>query len=540
MWAQVSQRGNIRGDGEYPAVVFIGFAMDRSLDEARTPNNPVIIMNRVARSLRCLAPSLLALACAGALAAEVDADLRPLAATEGSVDVLIVLQAKAPKQLLRTTTDAAQRRRELVEMLRATAETSQQDLVSWLDGNGIAYRSYWIVNMIQASLTQAQLDVLAARDDVARIAGNRPLHLATPASADDSVRMDLPMAPTAIEWGVTRVHAPEVWATGIRGQGVVVAGQDTGIQWDHPAIKAKYRGWQGSSADHNRNWHDAIHVGGSSCGANAAAPCDDHGHGTHTVGSIVGDDGGTNRIGVAPDARWIGCRNMNSGDGTPATYIECTQWFIAPTDSSGANPDPDAAPDIVNNSWGCIPSEGCTTGQEIRAAVENIVDAGILFVVAAGNDGGSCGTIADAPAMYDISFTVGGVNSSGTMYGSSSRGPVAGLAMNKPDLIAPAVQVRSAVPGNGYGQMTGTSMASPHAAGVAALLMSVNPALRGQPDAVAAILRSTTVPITTTSQVCGGIPATTFPNPVQGYGEIDAWRAFRVAETIFKTDFDSP
>src|SRR5690606_33582570 len=118
-------------------------------------------------------------------------------------------------------------------------------------------------------------------------------------------------APLAIEWGVNKVRAPLVWAAGFTGQGIVIAGQDTGIRWTHNAIKAKYRGWNGSSADHNHNWHDAIHVTGSSCGADAMAPCDDNGHGSHTIGTMLGDDGGSNQVGVAPGARWIGCRNMN-------------------------------------------------------------------------------------------------------------------------------------------------------------------------------------------------------------------------------------
>ena len=100
---------------------------------------------------------------------------------------------------------------------------------------------------------------------------------------------------------------------------------------------------------------------------------------------------------------------MNAGNGTPATYNECAQWFLAPTDLTGANPDPDKAPDVISNSWGCPPAEGCTAiaGTEIRAAIENLVAGGILFVAAAGNEGGNCGTIADAPATLDSVFTIG-------------------------------------------------------------------------------------------------------------------------------------
>ena len=96
-------------------------------------------------------------------------------------------------------------------------------------------------------------------------------------------------------------------------------------------------------ADHDYNWHDAIHDAypGNPCPSDSPAPCDDYGHGTHTMGTMVGDDGGSNQIGMAPGARWIGCRNMDGGAGTPATYSECYQWFIAPTRIDGSDPNPD-------------------------------------------------------------------------------------------------------------------------------------------------------------------------------------------------------
>lgn len=496
------------------------------------------MMKMATPAVRWILPSVLALACAQAYAADVDRGLQERAVAQGAVDVLIVLQAKPPKQLLRPEDDRHERRRNLVALLQANADISQAPIREWLDAQGIAYRPYWAVNSISARLTATQLDALAGVAGVARVASDAPTRAHLPV-ADLQLSQVVPNLPMVPEWGVSRIRAPEVWATGIRGQGVVIAGQDTGYAWQHEALKAKYRGWDGTTATHAYNWHDAVHSGGGSCGANAVAPCDDDSHGTHTMGTMVGDNGAGRQIGVAPDARWIGCRNMDVGNGTPATYIECTQWFIAPTDAAGLNPNPDMAPDIVNNSWGCVVEEGCTTGLEIREAIQNIVDAGIFFVVAAGNDGSSCGSIADAPAMYDISFTVGGTNSAGNMYAGSSRGPVAGLAVNKPDLIAPGQSVPSSVPPNGYQSFTGTSMASPHVAGAAALLMSVNPDLKGDPARVAAILRSTAVPLTTTTQVCGGIPATTFPNPVQGSGQIDAYAAFRVAEKIMATGFDS-
>jgi subtilisin family serine protease len=493
----------------------------------------------------------LALACAAAMvpagAAEIEAGLRAEATQSGSVDTLIVLGAKAPKGLLRTDGTYLERRRNLVDTLRATADVSQADLRAWLAAQGIAYRPFWIVNMIEASLTAAQMDALAARDEVAKIESNRAYRLKQPVESGPLPEPGSggqagaagPAAPQAIEWGVNKVRAPMVWAAGFTGQGVVIAGQDTGIRWTHTAIKAKYRGWNGLTADHNFNWHDAIHATGSACGADSTFPCDDNGHGSHTVGTMVGDDGGSNQVGVAPGANWIGCRNMNVGNGTPATYNECAQWLLAPTDLNGANPNPDLAPDVISNSWGCPASEGCTAGDEIQQAIENLVAGGIVFVAAAGNGGSSCGGIIDPPAIYDASFTIGSMTSSDTMSSFSLRGPGLGSATIKPDVIAPGSDVRSIDNASDadYRTFSGTSMATPHVAGVVALIMSANPALKGDPAQVERILRDTAIPIND-SQVCGGIPATTFPNPVQGMGRVDAWNAYQAVAPIFVDGFD--
>ena len=144
-----------------------------------------------------------------------------------------------------------------------------------------------------------------------------------------------------------------------------------------------------SNADHNYNWHDSIHgpIGGQGqnpCGYDTQAPCDDHGHGTHTTGLAVGDDGAGNQIGVAPGAKWIGCHNMDQGVGRPETYTECFQWFIAPTDLTGQNPDPTKRPHVMNNSWGCPTSELCAP-DSLQQIVENTTAAGIFVEVSAGN-----------------------------------------------------------------------------------------------------------------------------------------------------------
>lgn len=408
------------------------------------------------------------------------------------------------------------------ERLTAVAAQTQPALIQTLEAAGAGYQPFWIANMIWVRGDAALVANLAGRPDVARLYANPTVQTPLPAPAATTAALE------AVEWGIAKVNAPAVWAAGFTGQGIVIGGQDTGYQWDHQALKNQYRGWDGSVADHNYNWHDAIHVGGSICGADSPVPCDDHNHGTHTMGTMVGDDGGVNQIGMAPGARWIGCRNMNNGDGTPATYAECYQWFIAPTDLNGDNPDPTKAPHVINNSWGCPASEGCTDPNVLVTVVNNVRAAGIVTVHSAGNSGSACGTVNTPAGIYDASFTVGATNSVDEIAGFSSRGPVTvdGSNRPKPDISAPGVSVRSSVRNGGYGTSSGTSMAGPHVAGLVALLLSARPDLIGDVDAIEAVMMTTAVPRTTV-QTCGGVPGSQIPNNTYRWGRIDAWAAYQ-------------
>ncbi|HSN74793.1 MAG TPA: S8 family serine peptidase, partial [Anaerolineae bacterium] len=350
-----------------------------------------------------------------------------------------------------------------------------------------------------------------------------------------------------IEWGVSNVNAPQVWATyGVTGAGIIIAGQDTGIRWDHAALQNQYRGWDGASADHNSNWWDAIHGGAANplCGFNSPVPCDDNGHGTHTVGTVVGDDGGANQIGVAPGAQWIGCRNMNSGVGTPDTYAECFQFFLAPTNLAGLNPNPDLAPHVINNSWGCPEDEGCTlaTWGVIQSVQQSLRAAGVLVVASAGNSGSSCGSINTPLAIFPESFAVGAYSSSNVIASFSSRGPRFFTNIQGPDISAPGVSVRSATRGSttAYGSSSGTSMAGPHVVGVVALLWSAVPELVGQVPATEQYLRETAVK-SVVGTACGSgantAPWNTWDN-TYGYGRIDALAAVQAALCPADVNYD--
>jgi subtilisin family serine protease len=241
------------------------------------------------------------------------------------------------------------------------------------------------------------------------------------------------------------------------------------------------------------------------------------------MGTMVGDDGGNNRIGMAPGAKWIGCRNMNQGVGTPATYAECFQWFIAPTDLNGQNPDPSKSPHVINNSWGCPTSEGCTNPNVLKNAVENTRAAGIMVVVSAGNSGSLCNSVNTPAAIYDASFSIGSVNSQDNISSFSSRGPVTLDTSQrlKPDVSAPGENIRSSVPNNSYTFMSGTSMAGPHVVGLVALAISAQSCFAGDVDALEQYVKAHVIAKTTT-QTCGGVPGSGVPNNTYGYGAIRA------------------
>jgi subtilisin family serine protease len=469
--------------------------------------------------------------------AKIDAAVLATLAEAGSTSFIALMAEQADLSGAYQLRSKEEKGRFVFEALRATAERSQAGLLAELEARSVAHRSLYVVNAVVVEQGDLALAAeLAGRADVARLVANPTVRQPLPevaASAPD-------VSPEVIEWGVNNVNAPQVWATyGITGTGIIIAGQDTGIRWTHNALKSQYRGWDGANADHNYNWWDAIHAdlgAANPCGINLEVPCDDNGHGTHTVGTVVGDDGGSNQIGVAPGAQWIGCRNMESGIGTPTTYAECFQFFLAPTDLAGQNPNPALAPHVINNSWGCPESEGCTsaTWGVIQSVQQSLRAAGVLVVASAGNDGSSCGSITTPLAIFPESFAVGAYNSSSAIASFSSRGPRFFTNIQGPDISAPGVSVRSATRSSdtAYGSSSGTSMAGPHAVGVAALLWSAVPDLIGQVPASEQYLRETANKSVVGTTACGNgantAPWNTWDN-IYGYGRIDALAAIQAA-----------
>jgi serine protease AprX len=459
-------------------------------------------------------------------------------------EFFVVLVEQADLSSAATLTTKAQKGRYVYDALRKKSRETQEPILRWLRDRAIEHRSFYIVNAILVKGSRDVAEALATRSDVSRVEANPHIRNALPQPEASDQSPSQPEIPQTIESGIAYTHAPDVWALGFRGQGITVAGADTGQRWTHNALKPHYRGWDGVTADHNYNWHDSIHDSTANpCGNDSAFPCDDNGHGTHTIGTAVGDDGMGNQIGMAPGARWIGCRNMDQGDGTPARYIECMEWFLAPYPLGGGQGDPLRAPDITSNSWVCPPSEGCSANT-LQAAVEAQAAAGIMMVAGAGNDGAACSTVMYPPAIYAASYTVGALNTGQDVVADfSSRGPVTVDGSNriKPDISAPGTGTRSSynTSDNAYTTLSGTSMATPHIAGAMALLWCARPEFRHNIPGSRTALNDAAHFIAYKS--CGSAGP---PNNVTGWGRVDILAA--VAPTpvqcppcTFRTDTET-
>ena len=445
---------------------------------------------------------------------------------------LVVFREQANLSGSRAIADRAERRRFVYESLRAQAEASQAGVLDRLRRLGIRHRPHYLVNMIEVEADESTARALARQPGVLAVAANRPAALSRVGPAELAPRRSA--RTEEVEPNVALVGAPQVWERGFTGQGIVIGIADTGVAWRHPALIGQYRGFDGAAASHVYNWHDAVHANasGNVCGTDSPEPCDDEGHGTAVAGLAVGDDGGANRVGVAPGARWIGCRNMDLGAGTPARYVECFEFFLAPTDAHGENPRPDLGADVINNSWTCQEDEGCTDPEVLRSAVEGLRAAGVAAAFAAGNTGPSCASLSAVPAIYDEAFTVGATYLTDVIANFSARGPVQrdGSLRMKPDICAPGVSVRTSSarnPDEPYEIFAGTSGASPHVAGALALLWSAVPSLAGEVDATEQVLEATARPLQSVID-CGGFSGLAVPNPIFGWGRLDVAAALEV------------
>jgi subtilisin family serine protease len=432
--------------------------------------------------------------------------------------LFVVMADQADLTGLDTIADRPARIQATYQRLVQHAEASQAPLRKALEGWGLHYTPYYLVNAVLVDGGPVVRRWLESRSDVDRVLLDerlRPLPVSPPTEHGAE-----PAPGAEPQWNINTVRAPRVWSEfGDEGKGIVIGTSDAGVDADHPDLRGSWRGGEDS-------WFDPWN--------GTTTPTAHNGHGTHTIGTALGRNG----IGVAPQAQWIGCVNLDRNLGSPSRYLDCLQFMLAPFPSGG---DPwrdgraDRAPHILTNSWGCPPIEGCDA-TALLPATAAFAAAGIYFVAAAGNSGPDCRTVTDPPAPYPDVLTVGASDGLGQMAEFSSRGPVpvrfagdGGKLATKPDVVAPGVDILSAMPGGGYQRDSGTSMATPHVAGVVALMWSARPSLIGNIGETTRILRDTATPMPATPGTAAGCGSNA---NVSGSGQVDAYAAVQAARAV--------
>jgi hypothetical protein len=427
-------------------------------------------------------------------------------AKSGETKFLVILKEQADLSPAFKINDWGARGEFVINRLQAVAMRSQAPLISLLEARKAKFKSFWIVNAIEVTGGRLLHNEVAAQQEVMQISVDQPDGIPAALSETEAIPIN------SVEWNISHINAPQVWSTyGFTGQGIVVANIATGVQFDHSALVAQYRGnLGGGNFDHNYNWYDPSNT----CGA-PSLPCDDNGVGTHEMGIMVGDDGGSNQIGVAPGARWIAVKGCGSGGCTNSALLAAGQWVLAPTDLNNQNPRPDLRPNVVYNGWG-----GVVGGDNwYQTMIQALVASGIFPVFPVGNSGPTCNT-ARSPGDYPESYAVGAFDINNVIASFSSRGPSAFGEIIKPNITAPGVSIRSSVPTNAYSSYNGAGMASAHVAGTVALIWSAAPSLIGNIAETRLILDLTAIDVSDVS--CGG---TSGNNNVWGEGRLDAFAA---------------
>jgi subtilisin family serine protease len=435
--------------------------------------------------------------------------------TQPSSDFWITFETGADLAPAKKITDWTARGRFVYDALTAAAKNSLASVAGELDRAGVKYTSYPIANavLVKGGTEKLALDV-ASRVQVAEIHATPQVALVEPVEETLPEQERSAAEDDTVTWGLEAIHAPQAWAMGATGAGITVSNLDSGVQFDHPALVHQYRGTKpDGTVDHNYNWMATR----SSC---AGAPCDDNGHGTHTMGTMVGADG-TDHVGVAPDARWIATDGCCTRTGVES-LLRSGWWLLAPTDVQGNNPDPSKRPHVVNNSWGQNVEHDFDGF--FQAIDEAWTAAGIFSVWSSGNTSpyAACDTVS-SPGAATSAYSVGALSSDGTLASFSRKGEGEDGRI-KPEISAPGNGVRSSYPNNGYVEMSGTSMAAPHVAGAVAALWSYDPTLIGQVDETRRLLGESAVDVDDTE--CGG---TAEINNKYGEGRLDLVRLLELA-----------
>lgn len=384
---------------------------------------------------------------------------------QAKVSVIVKLKSQVvfrdiPKNVVRS----AYVKRTLV----SHARLSQKPVVEYIKSiTKDAAESLWITNALVIATDRPTLMLIAQRSEVDSIRLNARIQIEKPVAGIR--RAGNPASPN--EWSIDIMNVPAVWSKyGLHGENVRIGHIDTGCEGSHPDVAGKIYAFRDFISGKND------------------VPYDDQGHGTHTVGTILGGNASGKSIGVAPAATIAVAKVFDrAGSAQTDGILKAMQWIMDPDE----NPATDDVPRLVSNSWGSSDLE-----RTFWDPVSNWRAANIFPLFAAGNSGPSPKTVG-TPGGFPHAFAIGATNRSDKAASFSSRGPVTwdGVVYIKPEASAPGEDIRSAVPGGGWGSKSGTSMATPNVAGVIALLYQAKPDLTI--EEVSQILESTALDLGT-------------------------------------------
>ena len=401
----------------------------------------------------------------------------------------------------------------------------------------VTYDVHWITNRITVQgASDELLEQLEILDQVERIRApklipmKKPVDKTIPRSLKSQDTSNNPVYDEAIrrmqagenQMNIEKIEAPKSWESfNNRGEGIVIGSIDTGVRGSHVILKDSYIG------NENYGWYDPSF--------RSQDPTDADGHGSHTMGTIVGSYG----VGVAPGAKWMACVACTTSGCYDYNLIACAEFLACPHDSTGnkATKDCSKAPHIINNSW----------GGSNEAFYQDIVNSwhefGIIPVFGSGDDGNdnTCDTLI-SPADSPNVIAVGATTIEDALATFSSKGP--GGDGVKPDISAPGQFIVSAasLTDDSVVLLSGSSMAAPHVSGLIALILSRDKTKRY--DQILQTIRDSAVKdklvSSGTTATCGDTPDTTFPNNFFGHGRINVFTALSGGSVQAQVPENSP